>query len=54
MAGSGNNKAVQEAPEVTFSIELRPLTHDQLEAGKRLFKSLVSRARARDGVNSER
>ena len=54
MAGSGNNKTVQEAPQVTFSIELRPLTHEQLEAGKRLFKSLVTRERAKDGVNSER
>ena len=41
-------------PEVTFSIELRPATPTQLEAGKRLFKRLVSRARATDGVDRER
>jgi hypothetical protein len=54
MARSGNCKAVQKASEVTFSVELRQATFEQLEAGKRLFKRLVSRARAKDGVNCER
>ena len=54
MERSGNSKMAQKAPEVTFTIELRPETSEQLEAGKRLFKRLVSRARAKDGVNCER
>ena len=32
--------------EVTFSLEERPLTFAQKEAGKRLFSSLISRAQS--------
>ena len=48
MARSVNSRAVQKASEVTFSIELRPATPTQLEAGKRLFKRLVARAQSGD------
>ena len=41
-------------PKVTFEIEIRPAGTIQKEAGKRLFKRLVSRARAKDGVTCER
>ena len=34
----------QEHPKVTFSIEARPCTPTQLEAGKRLFSKLLQRA----------
>ena len=44
MARSGNSRAVQEANKVAFSIELRQATPDQIEAGKRLFSSLIKRA----------
>jgi len=44
MARSGNSKAVQNTPEVTFSIEVRPDNCTQLEAGKRLFSRLLVRA----------
>ena len=44
MARSGNSRAVQRTSEVTFSIELRPATSEQLEAGKRLFSRLIARA----------
>jgi hypothetical protein len=33
-------------PKITFSVEFRPATLEQREAGKRLFKKLVDRARA--------
>ena len=49
-----SNNNFMKLPEVTFSIKLRPATPEQLEAGKRLFNRLVSRARAKDGVNRER
>lgn len=44
MAGSGIGKAIQESPEVTFSLEMRPATQEQVEAGKRLFSRLMERA----------
>ena len=44
MARLGNSSAVQKTPEVTFSIELRPATYEQLDAGKRLFSRLMARA----------
>jgi hypothetical protein len=44
MVRSGNNRAVQKNPEVTFRIKLRPATYEQLEAGKRLFSRLISKA----------
>ncbi len=44
MAKSTKNNSVKV--EVTFSLEERPLTFAQKEAGKRLFSSLISRARA--------
>jgi hypothetical protein len=37
------NKPLQEI-KVTFTLEERPLTFAQKEAGKRLFSSLISRA----------
>jgi hypothetical protein len=43
MARSGNIKAVQKVSEINFSVELRPATYAQLEAGKRLFSKLVNR-----------
>jgi len=46
MARQGNNRTVQKAPEVTFSIELRPATSEQLEAGKRLFSRLINRVQS--------
>jgi len=41
-----SNNASLKLPEVTFSIEVRPATSTQLEAGKRLFKRLVARAQS--------
>jgi hypothetical protein len=35
-----------DKPKVSFSIERRQLTPAQLEAGKRLFKSLIARAQS--------
>ena len=52
MARSGNNKAVQNTTEVTFSIEVRPAISTQLEAGRRLFKKLVTRAQSAIGQTS--
>jgi hypothetical protein len=49
MARSVNSKAVQKPPKVIFSMELRPATSEQLEAGKRLFKRLVARVQSKDG-----
>jgi len=46
MASSVNSRAVQKTTKVTFSIELRPATSTQLEAGKRLFSRLVARAQS--------
>jgi len=45
MEEAGNSRWGQKTPEVTFSIELRPATSEQLEAGKRLFSRLITRAR---------
>jgi hypothetical protein len=39
------NKALKEI-KVKFTLEERPLTFAQKEAGKRLFSSLISRAQA--------
>ncbi len=44
MAGSANTKPVPKSPEVTFSVEPRPASPEQLEAGKRLFSRLLARA----------
>jgi hypothetical protein len=33
-------------PEITFSIEIRPTTREQREAGKRLFTRLINRTLA--------
>ena len=47
MDGSGtSDKATLKRTEVTFSIEVRPSTSAQLEAGKRLFEKLVKRAQS--------
>jgi len=35
----------QKSAEVTFSVELRPATCEQVEAGKRLFSKLIARTR---------
>jgi len=48
MARSGNSKAVQKNPEVTFRIEVRSATSEQLEAGKRLFSRLLARAQTKN------
>jgi hypothetical protein len=53
MARSGNSGAVQKAPEVTFNIELRPATSEQLEAGRRLFSRLMTRAQAAEDERAE-
>jgi hypothetical protein len=49
MVIQGNNRTVKKAPEVTFSVELRLATAIQLEAGKRLFKRLITRAQSQGG-----
>ncbi len=46
MARSENSRTVQKVPEVTFSIEVRPATSVQLEAGRRLFERLVDRSQS--------
>ena len=53
MARSGNSRAVQKTPEVTFSIELRPATYEQLDAGKRLFSRLMARAQTAKNERAE-
>jgi len=45
MTRSENSSAVQEAPEVTFSVEVRAATYEQIAAGKRLFSRLIARAK---------
>lgn len=38
------NKLIRnQQTEVTFSVEFRPMTSEQREAGKRLFKRLIER-----------
>ena len=51
MAGLGNSSRVEGTPEVTFNIELRPATSEQIDAGKRLFSRLMARAQT---VKNER
>ena len=41
-----SNKTSLTLPEVIFSIEVRPATPTQQEAGKRLLKRLVARAQS--------
>lgn len=53
MARSGSSKTVQENTKVTFSIELRPAAYEQLEAGKRLFSSLIARAQTAKNERAE-
>ena len=53
MAGSGNSREVQETAEVTFSIELRPATSEQIDAGKRLFSRLIERAQESKNERAE-
>ncbi len=53
MARSVNSREVQKAPEVIFSIELRPATPTQLEAGKSLFKRLVNRMQSSTQTSNE-
>ena len=53
MGRSGNSRAVQETPEVTFSVEVRPATSEQLEAGKRLFSRLLARAQTGQNERAE-
>ena len=53
MARSGNSRAVQETPEVTFSMELRQATSEQLDAGERLFSRLIARAQASKNERAE-
>jgi len=53
MARSGNSRAVQKTPEVTFNIEVRPATYEQREAGKRLFSRLVARAQTAKNERAE-
>jgi len=54
MAGSRNsNKAYLKQPEIKFSIEIRPATSTQLEAGKRLFSRLLARAQSSLQTNNE-
>ena len=53
MARSENSGAVQETSKVTFSIELRPATYEQPEAGKRLFSRLIARAQASKNKRAE-
>ena len=44
MARSGCNRSAEESREVTFTIELRPASYEQVEGGKRLFSKLIDRA----------
>lgn len=53
MARSGDSRAVQKTLEVNFSIELRPATSEQLEAGKRLFSRLMARAQTGQNERAE-
>jgi len=53
MAVFGNSKTILKTPEVTFSIEIRPYTSAQMEAGKRLFSRLLERAQSFQKTCSE-
>lgn len=53
MARSGNSRVVQKTLEVTFSIELRSATSEQLEAGRRLFSRLMARAQTAKNERAE-
>ncbi len=53
MARSGNSRAVQKTHEVTFSIELRPATSEQIDVGKRLFSRLIARAQTAKNERAE-
>jgi len=47
MAGTNtDNENALKIPEVIFSIESRPTTAEQQEAGKRLFKRIMARAQS--------
>ena len=48
METPGDNQTNQSKPEVTFSIEVRPATSAQVEAGNRLFGQLLVRAKNTD------
>jgi len=49
----GNSRTVQKVPEVTISIELRPATPEQIEAGKRLFSRLLAKAQSSSHESQE-
>ncbi len=53
MERSEESSAVQESPEVTFSVEVRRATYEQLEAGKRLFSRLMTRAQESKNERAE-
>jgi hypothetical protein len=53
MARSGNSRGGQKTREVTFSIELRPATYEQLDAGKRLFSRLIATAQTAKNERAE-
>lgn len=54
MARSGkSNDTALKYPEVTFSVEIRPATSEQIEAGKRLFSRLITRAQSSIEIDSE-
>lgn len=53
MAWLGKSREVQENPEVTFSIEARPATSEQINAGKRLFSRLIARAQIGKDARTE-
>jgi len=53
MARPGNSRVLQKTPEVTLSIELRPATYEQLEAGKRLFSKLIARVQIAEAERAE-
>jgi len=53
MASSGNSKVVQNTPEVKFSIEIRPATSTQKEAGKWLFSRLIEKSQSSTKTGNE-
>jgi len=53
MGRSGCTRSGKESREVTLSIELRPASSEQVEAGKRLFSKLIARVQEAENDRAE-
>ena len=53
MERSGDSREVKATKNVDFSIELRQVTSEQIDAGKRLFARLINRAKESKNERAE-